>query len=99
MKRRKQYDEGNKIGTIKQRAIKKKEESLHHKHKNVGLEGERQSILAAHPVDCFPHGHKTHTATKHITLNKKYTGILLFFVYLYILLCYFFEDAQCKYSV
>lgn len=46
MKRRKQYDEGNKIGTIKQRAIKKKEESLHHKHKNVGLEGEKTSVRA-----------------------------------------------------
>lgn len=46
MKRRKQYDESNKIGTIKQRAIKKKDESLHHKHKNVGLEGEKTSVRA-----------------------------------------------------
>lgn len=46
MKRRKQYDEGNKIETIKQRAIKKKEESLHHKHKNAGLEGEETSVRA-----------------------------------------------------
>lgn len=46
MKRRKQYDEGNKIETIKQRAIKKKVESLHHKHKNVGLEGEKTSVRA-----------------------------------------------------
>lgn len=46
MKGRKQYDESNKIQTIKQSAIKTKGESLHHKHKNVGLEGGKTSVRA-----------------------------------------------------
>lgn len=70
------------MGTIKQRAIKKKEESLHHKHKNVGLEGEKTSVRAflLHILWIVSHMavKHTHTATKDVTLNKKCAGLFDF---------------------